>query len=98
MSFLDRLFGSNQKITIEALKQGTLIDVRTPEEYRQGHHTLATNIPLDQVQKSLSKIQKMQQPIYLCCASGGRSGQAQRWLSQNNITCSNLGGWANVPK
>jgi phage shock protein E len=32
----------------------------------------------------------------LCCASGGRSGQAEYYLSQQGVECLNGGSWLNV--
>jgi len=56
-----------------------LIDVRTPAEYREVHASIARNVPLD----SLDPNQLMQarngsadQPLYVICQSGSRSGNA----------------------
>jgi len=35
----------------------------------------------------------MNQPIVLCCASGGRSGQATIYLKSLGIDCENGGSW-----
>lgn len=55
------------------------IDVRTPEEYLGGHASRAVNIPLDSLMSSLDRLEK-NEPIYLICQTGRRSGQAAEML------------------
>ena len=71
----------------------TLVDVRTPAEFNSGHVAQAINIPLNEVQSRVSEFETMQAPVLLCCASGGRSGQATAFLDSKGIDCYNLGGW-----
>ncbi len=77
-------------------KQGTIIDVRTPQEFRGGHVAGSINIPLQEVPQRLKEIRQFNQPLILCCASGGRSGQATQFLSQHQIECVNGGSWMDV--
>lgn len=79
-----------------AEKQGTIVDVRTPEEFRGGHVAGSINIPLNEVPSRLEELKQLAQPLILCCASGGRSGQAQYYLSSQGITCTNAGSWLDV--
>ena len=47
-------FGSNINDLVEearATQNATIIDVRTPTEFKQGHIEGALNIPVDQIQK-----------------------------------------------
>ena len=74
----------------------TIIDVRTPGEFMGGHVAGSINIPLSDITTKLEQIKKMNQPIILCCASGGRSGQATMFLKQNGVNCSNGGSWLDV--
>ncbi len=74
----------------------TIIDVRTLEEFREGHVAGSINIPLLEIQQHLDEIKSMQQPIVLCCASGGRSGQATAFLKSNDVACENGGSWMDV--
>jgi phage shock protein E len=74
----------------------TIIDVRTPAEFMGGHVAGSINIPLSDITTKLDEIKKMNQPIILCCASGGRSGQATMFLKQHGINCSNGGSWLDV--
>jgi rhodanese-related sulfurtransferase len=58
-----------------------IIDVRTPDEYAQGHAPRSVNIPLDQVQARMPEIDPAV-PVLLCCASGSRSGVAKSILER----------------
>lgn len=81
----------------ELMKKGAqIIDVRTPGEFSGGHIKGSVNIPLDNLQKQLSKIRK-NQPVITCCASGMRSGAAKQILQANGYTeVYNGGGWAGL--
>jgi phage shock protein E len=76
--------------------EGTIVDVRTREEFAGGHVVGSTNIPLQELEQHAEVIQTLPQPLILCCASGGRSGMAQTVLSQKGIECYNAGGWTAV--
>jgi phage shock protein E len=77
-------------------KKGTIVDVRTHEEFMGGHVVDSINIPLGEIQNRLEEIQNLKTPLVLCCASGNRSGQAQHYLSQKGIDCYNGGSWLDV--
>ncbi|MES2587903.1 MAG: rhodanese-like domain-containing protein [Bacteroidota bacterium] len=77
-------------------QKGTIIDVRTKEEFMGGHVVGSINIPLQEIQQRLSEIKNLNQPLVLCCASGARSGQATQFLSQQGIECYNAGSWLDV--
>lgn len=74
----------------------TIIDVRTPSEFNGGHVEGSINIPLHEIQQRLNEIKTMPQPITLCCASGGRSGQAAIYLAGQGVDCVNGGSWYSV--
>lgn len=76
--------------------KGTIIDVRSPEEFRGGNVKGSINIPLQQVPQQMEELKKMKAPLVLCCASGNRSGQAHAFLSQQGIECYNGGSWMDV--
>ena len=77
-------------------QKGTIVDVRTPGEFTGGHLTNAVNIPLNEIPEKLDELRKMIQPLILCCASGGRSGQAAAFLKQHGFDCINGGSWMDV--
>ena len=74
----------------------TIIDVRSPEEYKSGHVENSKNIPLQEIKDHLRDILSFEQPIILCCASGNRSGQATTFLKNQGVECSNGGSWTDV--
>lgn len=77
-------------------KSGTIVDVRTPEEFMGGHVVGSLNIPLQEIPDRMNELKSLKTPLILCCASGGRSGNAQRYLSQLGIECYNAGSWLDV--
>ena len=77
-------------------KQGTIVDVRTTEEFRGGNAEGSINIPLQEIQQRMDEMKNLKHPLVLCCASGGRSGQATQFLMQQGIECCNGGSWLDV--
>lgn len=69
----------------------TLLDVRTPGEYAQGHIEGFLNIPVDALRGRLAELDKTK-PIYVHCRSGLRSYLACRILAGNGFDCYNLSG------
>lgn len=69
----------------DKLIKGTVIDVRTPEEFSEGHYLNAINIPLDNVQQRINEFIEMPKPIVAYCRTGNRSGTAVSILKQNGI-------------
>jgi len=64
---------------------GAIIDVREPDEYREGHVPGAQLIPLGTVPESLDAFRKSV-PVYVVCQSGGRSLRACEYLHNAGIT------------
>jgi phage shock protein E len=79
-----------------AEKQGTIVDVRSPEEFMGGHVVGSINIPLQEIPYRMDEIKNLTEPLILCCASGGRSGMATQMLGQQGIQCANAGSWLDV--
>lgn len=77
-------------------KKGTIVDVRTPPEFRGGSVTGAVNVPLNEIPLRLDELKEMKSPLILCCASGNRSGQATNYLNPLGIECVNGGSWLDV--
>lgn len=59
-----------------AAEGSVLLDVRTPEEYRNGHIPGSLNIPLDDIRNILSIISDRDTLLFVHCRSGMRSGKA----------------------
>lgn len=57
-----------------------LLDVRTPEEYRQGHLKGAVLIPLNQIERRLAEVPK-NRPVIVYCAVGSRSSLVAGFLT-----------------
>lgn len=81
----------------DLVKQGAVIvDVRSKSEYAGGHIKNSINIPVDQLEKNLSKLNK-EKTIITCCASGMRSASAKNILQNNGYkNVHNGGGWASL--
>ena len=77
---------------MEAVDDVTIVDVRTPEEFTEGHFPNAINIPLEQVAKRINEFIEMPKPIIAYCRSGNRSGIAVSILKQNGIADAVNGG------
>lgn len=76
--------------------KGTIVDVRTPAEFRGGSVSGAVNIPLNEIPLRLEELKEMKSPLILCCASGNRSGQATHFLTRKGVDCVNGGSWLEV--
>ncbi len=72
------------KEMIETTTGYALFDVRTPEEYAQGHIAGATNIPVDQLMADPEQyLPDKSQNVLLYCRTGRRSATAARMLHEN---------------
>jgi rhodanese-related sulfurtransferase len=98
MGLWDLLGGKKKKVAAFLEKDAVIIDVRNPDEYKQGHIPGARNIPLPKIGGQAKKLKKEGKPIILCCASGMRSGQATRVLEQQGLECLNGGGWSSLAR
>lgn len=93
MGLLSSLFGSslpsltaaelseklNSARNVKNAKRPLVIDVRQPEEYRQGHIAGSRLIPLGELGKRIDELPK-EREIVCVCASGSRSRSATRLL------------------
>ena len=72
-----------------------LLDVRTPEEYRQGHTPGSRNLSLQAIGALPGMIENRETPLFVYCQSGARSSQAVSLLRQMGYTnVQNIGGIA----
>jgi phage shock protein E len=98
MSFLERIFGKKVNLQ-EVISSGAVIlDVRTKGEFQSGHLRKSINIPVDNLEGNLKKLDK-NKPIITCCASGARSASARRILLSNGFgQVYNGGSWSSLKK
>jgi len=61
------------------------VDVRTVEEYKQGHVPGAINIPVQVLADRLNEVPKDKQ-VYVYCESGVRSAKAAKLLATSGFT------------
>jgi rhodanese-related sulfurtransferase len=99
MSFLSSLFGPPvPKLTVaelsEKLKFGKhplVIDVRQPEEFRQGHIAGAKLIPLNELRRHMKELPQGRE-IVCVCASGSRSRSAAKALMKEGFNVFDMQG------
>ncbi len=78
----------DKDITINELKQlqkdgAIVIDVRSPQEYREGHIDGSISIPEYEIKKEIENIVLDKNKIIVVyCSSGGRSKKAQKILKR----------------
>ena len=80
---------------LSAIEQEALIvDVRTPEEFADGHYPGAINIPHETILEGLNQLGvTAHTSVILYCRSGNRSGQAEQVLREKGYTeARNAGG------
>jgi rhodanese-related sulfurtransferase len=63
----------------------TIVDVRSPEEFKRYHIPGAMNIPVEQIKERFSDFRTMNGPILVYCKSGMRSRVAKILLKQGDI-------------
>lgn len=96
LNFIKKLTGWKTTDFKNLLASGAqIVDVRTPEEYRNGHIKNSVNIPLQQLNAEIDKLD-LQKPVITCCASGMRSASAKAILTENGFEAYNGGGWASL--
>ena len=100
VGFLDKLFRKDKDINEWVQDAGgvagsVLLDVRTREEYRQGHIPGSVNVPLSELAAVDETISAKDTPLYVYCLSGGRSARAAAQLSgMGYASVVNMGGIA----
>jgi rhodanese-related sulfurtransferase len=97
-SRLKSLLGLGPTVDYAALirRGAVILDVRTKEEYQSGNVKGSINIPVQELQQQMLKLNKSK-PIITCCASGIRSSTARSLLISNGFTeVVNGGSWYNL--
>ena len=89
---------TGDSITPEVLSaiehEALIVDVRTPEEFANGHYPGAINIPHETILEGLNQLGvTADTSVILYCRSGNRSGQAEQVLQEKGFTeARNAGG------
>jgi phage shock protein E len=98
MNFLKLIFGEKVNLQ-EVISSGAIIlDVRTKAEFQSGHLRNSINIPVDNLQQNIKKLNR-NKSIITCCASGSRSAAARRLLKSNGFEqVYNGGSWYSLRK
>lgn len=79
----------------KAAPGAVLLDVRTPQEYGEGHIPGSRNVPLQGLDSVESIIGGKETPLFVYCHSGARSRQAVGILKSKGYTnVTNIGGIA----
>jgi rhodanese-related sulfurtransferase len=68
------------KKMMEQKKNIFLLDVRTPDEYRQGHIKGAVLIPIGEIERRLAEVPR-NRPVVTYCAVGSRSSLVSGFLA-----------------
>jgi rhodanese-related sulfurtransferase len=78
---------SYQNVSVQALHDATehnriVLDVRTPQEFAEGHVLGAKLIPVQELEARLDEVPD-NAPVYVICRSGNRSRTASEILIKN---------------
>ena len=67
-------------------RDAVILDVREDSEYRSGHVPRSRHIPLSQLNRRLSELEKLKgHPVVVICRTGSRSGRACAALRKNGL-------------
>ncbi|MGL4800214.1 MAG: rhodanese-like domain-containing protein [Cellulosilyticaceae bacterium] len=85
--------------TLATNKNIILIDVREPHEFMSGHIKESKNLPVGNIQNSISSVASdTATPLYIYCRSGARSARAcQALVAKGYTNVYNLGGIMSWP-
>lgn len=73
------------KVILKNDKQAILVDVRSPQEYREGHLEGSINIPLYDLERNCKILpDKKENTIIIYCQSGSRSRKAIQTLKEQS--------------
>lgn len=64
----------------------TLLDVRTPKEFAEGHLPGAINIPVQELPQRVGELGGAPKGVVVYCAAGGRSASAAEILKRSGMT------------
>ena len=83
----------------QLIKNGArIIDVRSHDEFADGHYPRAENIPVHLIPARLPDLGAKDQQFIVYCASGGRSALAARLMNEAGYRTINAGGLDDLPQ
>ena len=96
MGFFDFLHGADINEGVKEYQNtpdAVLLDVRTAQEYWEGHIPGSVNVPLQSIGGVHPAVMKKDTPIFVHCLSGARSRRAAALLGQMGYSnVKNIGG------
>ena len=100
MGFFDFLKGPDISQGVkeyQATPGAVLLDVRTLEEYREGHIPGSKNVPLQSLDKVTGFVNNQDTPVFVYCHSGMRSMMSAKFLANqgytNVVECGGIVDW-----
>jgi len=97
MGLFSFFFRNNtQKIKELLDKNAVILDVRTKQEWNEGHIANAMHVPLSDLKNRIDDIKKLNRPVIAHCKSGARSARATKLLKFYEIEAVNGGGLADL--
>lgn len=88
---------SNKELSYKEImetEEFIIIDVRTKEEYEEGHIVNAINIPYDEIDSKIDITKDI--VIFVYCKSGNRSTKAYNTLKELGYEVYNLGAYDSI--
>ncbi len=81
------------KTSLDGGKVPVLLDVRTAQEFGQGHIPGARNIPIQELERRVGELDPWRgQEVWLVCRSGSRSAKASELLAKRGWNAVNVDG------
>ncbi|KQT38151.1 rhodanese-like domain-containing protein [Methylophilus sp. Leaf414] len=76
-----------EAVMLMSRKQVVVLDVREPDEFKQGHLQGARNIPLSQLATRVAELEKFKdKPVLLVCERGNRTRAAVKVLREKQFS------------
>jgi len=87
-------------VILEKIRTGAaIVDVRTEDEFMDGHYPNAVNIPVNEIMDRAEEIGPKDKPVIVYCESGSRSAYAAMMLKVEGFTdVTNAGGLVDMPE
>lgn len=95
MTFFKNILTGNSVDYKALIDEGAIVvDVRTKDEFKQGHFRNSKNIPMNSLPDRINSFEG--KTVILVCRSGDRAGSARQMLQAKGITAYNAGAWQNL--